>query len=243
MSLITHPENQNALLYYDSNNVKGFKAPVPIPYPVPMFANDVADGVGTIVKDFQFNGKLPSDASTLSYVLNQDPADISESDIAPFLSYMYSANTIERSGPNETIKNIISPETLQKLKDDYKTKHLQYIQELTDPISGSIGAYGRDSDESENQRALQTGLRRYIQYPTPTIGDTNRLKAPIIPFDASFTIAGVNGFRYGDVLKFNGLPDRYTINTVFSIMSINHNVSDIGEWNTEIRCIMRPKID
>ena len=243
MSLITHPEIQNVLLYYDSNNVKGFKEPVPIPYPVPMFANDVADGVGTIVKDFQFNGKLPSDASTLSYVLNQDPADISESDIAPFLSYMYSANTIERSGPNETIKNIISPETLQKIEADYKGKHEQYVNELTDPISGSIAIYGKDKDESENQKALHTSLRRYIQYPTDTIKNTNQLKAPIIPFDASFTIAGINGFRYGDVLKFNGLPDRYTINTVFSIMAINHSVSDTGEWNTEIRCIMRPKID
>ena len=243
MSLITHPEIQNVLLYYDTNNVKGFKEPVPIPYPVPMFANDVADGVGTIVKDFQFNGKLPSDASTLSYVLNQDPADISESDIAPFLSYMYSANTIERSGPNETIKNIISPETLQKIEADYKGKHEQYVNELTDPISGSIAIYGKDKDESENQKALHTSLRRYIQYPTATIKNTNQLKAPIIPFDASFTIAGINGFRYGDVLKFNGLPDRYTINTVFSIMAINHSVSDKGEWNTKIRCIMRPKID
>jgi hypothetical protein len=44
-------------------------------------------------------------------------------------------------------------------------------------------------------------------------------------------------------LKFSGLPKRYTNNTVFCIIGINHSVSSTGEWNTSIQCIMRPKID
>jgi hypothetical protein len=58
LKLITHPEYQNTLLYYDSNNVKSFSN-VPKAFNVPMFANNE---IGTIVKDFSFNGKLPSDA-------------------------------------------------------------------------------------------------------------------------------------------------------------------------------------
>ena len=237
MALITHPEQQNALLYYDTNNVKGFSN-VPKAFSIPMFANTNDTKVGTIVKDFQFNGKLPTDASTLAYVLNQDPAEISESDIAPFLSYMYSANTVSRVGRNEAIGNIINDETLLEIEKKYEERYDQYAREL---VAAQV-KYGSDIN-AENQKALHTSLKNYVQYPTPTIQDTNKFKAPIIPFDASFTIEGINGFRYGDVLKFEGLPDRYTKNTVFSIIGINHSVSDTGEWNTEIRCIMRPKID
>ena len=120
----------------------------------------------------------------------------------------------------------------------YRKRHEQYGEELEE----SLIKYGSDIN-AENQKALHTSIKNYVQYPTPTIQDTNQFKAPIIPFDASFTIEGINGFRYGDVLKFEGLPDRYTKNTVFSIIGINHSVSSTGEWNTEIRCIMRPKID
>ena len=72
---------------------------------------------------------------------------------------------------------------------------------------------------------------------------TYQLKAPVIPFDCSFTIDGINGFKYGDVLQFDGLPKRYTANTVYSIVSTTHTVSTNGEWTTQIRCIMRPKIN
>ena len=234
MSLITHPEQQSALLYYDTNNVKGFSN-VPKEFDIPMFANHPA---GTVVKDFTFNGKLPSDASTLAYVLNQDPAEISESDVAPFLSYMYSANTVERSGPNETIKNIITQEVKDEIDAKYEKRHKDYKTELT----AALNNYNIDRT-NDTQKALLIAMKNYVQYPTPTIQDTNKFKAPVIPFDVSFTIEGINGFRYGDVLQFKGLPDRYTINTVFSIIGINHSVSTQGEWNTEIRCIMRPRIE
>jgi len=235
LKLITHPENQNALLYYDSNNVKSFSN-VPQPFAIPMFANDP---IGTVVKQFSFNGKLPSDASSLAYVLNQDPGEISESEIAPFLSYMYSANTVTRtSDGNETISNIISVETVKEIQEKYKKRHDQYLNEL----KTAINKWGQDHT-NENQEALHTAIKNHIQYPKETLEDTNQLKAPVIPFDASFVIEGINGFRYGDVLEFKGLPARYTNNTVFSIISINHSVSSIGEWTTDIKCIMRPRID
>ena len=240
LKLITHPENQNALLYYDSNNVKSFSN-VPKAFNVPMFANNE---IGTIVKDFQFNGKLPTDASNLAYVLNQDPGNISESEIAPFLSYMYSATQTQRDEfGNDKVSHAQSPETLQKIDQSYKDNNAKYLRDLTDAESGAIAIYGKNMDESKNQTALHTSLQKYIQYPKSSLEDSVNLKAPVIPFDASFTIEGVNGFRYGDVLEFSGLPKRYTNNTVFGIIGINHSVSDEGEWTTEIQCIMRPRID
>jgi hypothetical protein len=75
MALITHPEISNALLYYDCNRVRFNKNITP--YSVPMFAND-QNGNGTIVRDFAFNAKIPDSVKTLSYVLNQNPEEISE---------------------------------------------------------------------------------------------------------------------------------------------------------------------
>jgi hypothetical protein len=65
----------------------------------------------------------------------------------------------------------------------------------------------------------------------------------MFPWDVNFTIDGINGLRYGDVLKFNGLPTRYQANTVFSVISLTHNVSADGIWKTNVKCIMRPKIE
>jgi hypothetical protein len=240
LKLITHPDFQNTLLYYDSNNVKSFSN-VPKAFNVPMFANNE---IGTIVKDFSFNGKLPSDASNLAYVLNQDPGNISESEIAPFLSYMYSATQTQRDEfGNDTVSHAQSPETLKKIDQSYKDNNAKYLFDLTDSVSGSIAIYGKAMDQSKNQTALHTSLQKYIQYPKSSLEDSVNLKAPVIPFDASFTIEGVNGFRYGDVLEFSGLPKRYTNNTVFGIIGINHSVSAEGEWSTGIQCIMRPRID
>jgi hypothetical protein len=69
------------------------------------------------------------------------------------------------------------------------------------------------------------------------------MTAPIFPFTVSFTIDGINGLRYGDVLTFDGLPARYRAHTVFSITSITHNLGNDGKWTTDISCIMRPNIE
>jgi hypothetical protein len=85
-------------------------------------------------------------------------------------------------------------------------------------------------------------MKKYLQYPTPDIRKSQQIVSPIFPFDASFTIDGINGFRYGDVLEFPGLPKKYTDNTVFLITSIVHNITSDGTWTTKISCIMRPSI-
>ncbi len=69
------------------------------------------------------------------------------------------------------------------------------------------------------------------------------MSAPIFPFVADFEIDGINGIRYGDVLQFDALPKRYTTNTVFSVIGVNHTVSVDGQWKTSIKTIMRPSIE
>jgi hypothetical protein len=234
MQLITHPDLPEFLVYYDA---KFTDLSVKVePYSVPMFSNHPN---GTVVRDFKFSGKLPSDVSSLAYVVSNDSSELSESDIAPFVSYMYSANTVTRSGAHEAISNIITQEQLDEIKQKYKEAHERYIKALTDAKT----AFGSDLTNPEKQAAINQALTKYLQYPTPSIQETNQLTAPVIPFEAEFTIDGVNGFRYGDVVTFDGLPTRYKQNAVFSIMGITHTVGTDGQWTTTCRCIMRPNID
>ena len=216
MTLTPHPDIPNAVLYADAESIKLKEI---IPYKIPMFANDPR---GTIVRDFQFSAKLPNSVKNLSYVLNQG-TDISTEKIAPYMNFMFNADNTDAI--NTIIKN-------------YETTHFKTILEL----HLAQAAYGEEPQDSDRRKELRSATAEYLKYPTPDVRKSQQLTAPIFPFDASFTIDGINGFRYGDVLEFPGLPKKYTVNTVFSIIGINHTVSSDGAWTTKVTCIMRPNI-
>ena len=207
----------NQVIYADAGYIE--KQGV-TPYSVPMFANHPN---GTIVQDFQLSAKLPTSVKNLSYVLNQG-TDISEEKIAPYMNFMFNAD---------------DPAGLNTIIDNYKLKHNLAVQKL----SVAAVKYGLSPQDSETQSDLNAALLEYLKYPSDDIRTSQQLTAPIFPFDASFTIDGVNGLRYGDVLAFDSLPKKYTANTVFSIIGINHTVGTDGMWTTKVKCIMRPNLD
>jgi hypothetical protein len=240
LKLITPPDGSQALLFYDANKVLNQKTAADVkPYPIPMFANDSR---GTIVRDFKFSTKLPDSVKNLSYVLNQDPDKISEQDIAPYMNFMYLSNKVVRT--TNSIGNItdtINPDAsniAQTLANKYRDTYLKYQKQLQDAKED----FAKNPTSTHKQTALRNALRKYIQYPSDNIEQSNKLAAPIFPFDVSFTIDGINGFRYGDVLQFEGLPVRYRLNTVFSVLNVTHTIGSDGIWTTNVRCIMRPKI-
>lgn len=227
LQIVTFPTSTTELFFSDTKYLKDLKKstatdpPKPVyPYSVPMFANHPN---GSIVQEFTFSARLPDSAKNLSYVLNSGPG-ASESDIAPYLNYMY--NSRNADDVNKAIKR-------------YSDNHLKIIQTLQDTKQ----RYGQSPYVPENQQALFNALVEYIKYPTDDIRKSQQLTAPMFPWDVDFTMDGINGLRYGDVLKFNGLPTRYQANTIFSVISLTHNVSSDGIWKTNVKCIMRPKID
>lgn len=240
LSLITHPVIDNVLLFYDSNRVKIKQNAQVTEYPIPMFANDPN---GTIVRKFTFNAKIPDSVKNLSYVLNQDPEEISELDVAPYMNFMYNSANVVRTTDNRG--NVIEQQNpqaralLDKLKQQYREKYTTFLNDL----NKSKIEFGKNPTSTQRIAELRQSLTKYIQYPTPILTETNQLTAPMYPFDVELTIDGINGFRYGDVLQFPGLPERYRRNSVFSIISITHTISNSGEWTTKLKCIMRPKFE
>jgi len=249
LKLVTHPTFQDALLFADVKCLKpipetksevqeshsfvwtnGETITIPLqetdpdpvqPYIVPMFANHPE---GTICRDFKFSASLPENAKNLSYVLNTSDA-ISENDIAPFMNFMYTAGAGDADAIN-------------KFREKYEQNYNSKIEALT---SAKLN-FGNDPTDEAPQLQLRKALYEYMKFPTPNIQASQLASAPVFPFQASFTIDGVNGLRYGDVLIFHALPSRYKVNTVFSIIGITHNVTTQGQWTTGVNCIMRPNI-
>ena len=221
LALVTYPYDTSKLFLTDSKYVRTpADTTKVIPFSVPMFANHE---YGTIVHDFSFESKLPESAKNLSYVLNSS-SDVSEEDIAPYLNFMYNGKNVD---------------AVNRILAQYNRQHVRASKELLDAKT----KFGQSPDVPSVQAELNKALKKYIQYPTDDIKNTNLLTAPLFPFTVNFTIDGINGLRYGDVLTFDGLPTKYRVNTVFSIISINHTVSNQGEWKTQITCIQRPSIE
>ena len=223
LKLVSHPLFTTKLMLMDHNFVDGGKineTQKVVPYSMPMFSNHPN---GSVVRDFSFSAKLPESAKNLSYVLNSTD-DVTELDIAPYMNFMYNAQNKDQ---------------INKLQQKYRTAHDNIIQRLAEARI----KFGESPSIDELQASLQKALAEYVKKPFPDFRKTSQMTAPIFPFDASVTLDGIHGFKYGDVLQFDALPLRYRMNTVFSIINISHTVNGNGEWITTLKCIMRPSID
>ena len=222
LKLVSHPDDPTKLLFMDANYIleKTTSTANVIPYSVPMFSNHPN---GSIVQSFTLSAKLPENAKNLSYVMNSGD-QVSNSKVAPYINFMYSAQNKDQI--NELIKR-------------YKSEH----EKIIDDLAIAKIQFGDSPNVPELQQSLYKALAEYIKKPVADFRTSQLMSAPIFPFEATITIDGINGFRYGDVVQFEALPMRYRMNTVFSILNVSHNVSSTGQWLTELKCIMRPSIE
>ena len=96
--------------------------------------------------------------------------------------------------------------------------------------------------DDEATKLLQLALEKYVTYFTDDIKKSMNSTKVIFPMDLEFTIDGLNGFKFGDVLQFDGLPKRYLDAYVFTVIGISHEVSTSGEWTTTLKCNPRVRI-
>jgi len=238
--LVSHPDNPNYLLYTDRNYL-GDKKQI-TPYNVPMMANRER---GSVVRDFKFEAKLPSNMQSLMYTTTNSD-NISEEQIAPYMNFMYNNSDKIRikDDKGRTLEVMQDADgkngkSESELKSKYKESHEKYLKAL----EVAKQEFGDTKLNLSKQSQLKAAIQKYIQFPTPDIKTSAQMQSPIYPFDVEFTIDGINGFRYGNCVEFDVLPQKYKNDTTFSIKSITHNVNTTGEWTTVIRCIMQARFD
>jgi hypothetical protein len=229
LKLVSDKNNLSQLIFTDTSFLKSIdpdtnKTKLVRAYSVPMFANHK---FGSVVRDFKFNATLPESAKNLSYVLNSGDK-VTNDQIAPYMNFMYNSN---------------NPTAINEAIAKYKARHLEILDHLYNAkkINGEY-PYSWLIKDTSGPAALYKALSDYIKMPTDDIQKSQQITAPIFPFTTEFTIDGINGLRYGDVLTFEALPLKYRVNTVFSVISVTHTVSTTGEWTTAVKCIMRPSI-
>jgi hypothetical protein len=238
LKLTADPSYPLLMYFRDANWIFDPSNPKPQPFLIPMFANDPR---GTIVRDFKLSAKLPSNAQSLMYAINSSDK-VTEDQVAPYMNFMYNNAATKRSGTGANTTDTVvygDKEMTRKLAEQYKETHEKYLKQLHDARE----AFGADPTNTQKQISLAAALKKYIQYPRPTIEQSNQLAAPVFPIDAEFTIDGINGFRYGDIVDFPGIPEKYRRCTTFTIKGISHSVSEAGEWTTKVSCMMRPRFD
>jgi hypothetical protein len=228
------PDQQDNLLWFDKKLIANMDSK---PFSIPMNSNHE---FGTVVREFTMDAKLPDSVASLSYVLSGNVGKLNESEISPFLAYMYSTNTVVRDGNRET-RTPLTKENEDAVKNLDKT-YREKAQSVLRSLINAKTDLGNNYKNTTKKGTLKSALKQYISYPTESIRESNRIAPPVIPIQVDFTIDGINGFRFGDILIFDMLPSRYRNNVVWQIINITHSVNEYGAWTTKIKCHMRTKI-
>jgi hypothetical protein len=209
--LIFHPELPSTLMYHDAEYL-GFDRNV-AEYEIPVFASV---DKGTIVREMKLGYDLPDE---FKYALfNFNAANISPNKASSYNSYLISGGE-ERSDQEVEWK---------KKHDDAKIVLAEAKSNLT-----------YDYRDSERIKKLQAALQTYVNYPTPSLKESLNQQKPRWLYTLEFTIDGINGFRFGDVLQFRGIPQRFRDDFVFNVEKVTHNVDATGEWTTTLSCRSR----
>ena len=212
--LTQHPELDSVLYYYDINYYDPSIAVQE--FYLPVFAQD---GGRTICREVSITNKVPDTLKKMIYGIRGGTS--SDQPITLTNAYIYS-----------------TPDERQKLRDDHKKNHANALSDLAKKKL----AFAQQPGGETVYNSLKKSLQQYITYYDENIETSLNNTKPIFPLEISFTIDGINGFKYGDVLNIRGIPGRYSRNFVFMITGISHKVNAQGNWSTTISLVSRVRI-
>ena len=214
MVLVQDPIVDAALLYYDANYLGGETSVTE--FTMPIFATKTGRSV---VRDFNLTSNVPNSVKQLIFGLNAGDAETLKQ--VAYNPYIYADG-----------------ETKKKLEEEWKVKHEKALKQLAE----AKVTFAKRPKDAEAQKILSAALQFYCTHFTPDIKKSIERTKAVFPMEAECTLDGINGFRYGDVLNFDGLPSRYTQSFVFTILGISHEISDTGQWITRLKCNPRVRI-
>jgi hypothetical protein len=214
LGLVQHPTIPEALLFYDTNFIT--TSALVEEFTIPIFAT--ATGA-SVVRDFTLTSKVP--AAVQNMIFGIDSSKTSTQRQVAYNPYIYADEA-----------------TKKKLATDFAKEHINALSDL----AVKKYTFSQRPSDKQNIQNLQRAIEKYVTYFTPNIEESVGTNKSIFPMDLEFTIDGINGFKFGDVLNFAGLPKRYTDSFIFTIIGVSHNITTAGEWTTTIKCIPRIRI-
>ena len=214
LALVQDPIISEALLFYDTNFVT--TNTLVKEFTLPVFAT--ATGA-SVVRQFSLTSNVPNSVKNMIFGIDSNKSSTQKQ--TAYNPYIYA-----------------DVENKKRLEKEWAEDYLNAIESL----KVRKHAYALVPTQIENVSNLVKSLENYVTHFTPDITKSIGLNKSIFPMELEFTIDGINGFKYGDVLNFAGLPKRYTDSFIFTILGISHSVSTNGEWTTTIKCNPRIRI-
>ena len=213
LALVQDADIPEALLFYDTNFVSSNKQVNE--FILPAFATKTGR---SIVRELSLNNQLPNDVKNMLFTFSTPlPGIQKQVSLAP---WVYSIG-----------------ERRKEFEEQWKINHIAAVESLEE----NSNTFAKRPTDPEVMKRLQFALTQYVTYFTPDIRNSINTNKVTFPLELEFTIDGINGFKFGDVLNFDGIPKRYSETFVFSVSSIVHSVSNDGEWTTKINCLARVK--
>ena len=216
MALIQHPTIFDALIYYDTNYVTTGNAPA-LEFVLPVFATKTG---ASVVREFSLTSNVPNSVKNMVFGIDSNKTGTQR--VTTYNPCIYA-----------------NAETRIQLAKDWELEHHRAVYALAEKKEEIAKKPEKDEQIIKELKQI---LEKYVTYFTEDIVKSIGNNKSIFPMDLEFTIDGINGFKFGDVLNFNGLPKRYTDSFVFTVLGIEHTVSNEGEWTTKIKCNPRIRI-
>ena len=148
---------------------------------------------------------------------------------------IFGVNSLETGTQKQVAYNAYiyaNQETKTKLQEEWRTTFKNTRNDLA-VNKNDIALKPIDEQAIEK---LQKTLAMYVTYFTDDITKSINYTKAFFPMNLEFTIDGINGLKYGDILQFDGIPRRYTDSYVFMIVGITHTVTETGDWTTGVTC-------
>ena len=215
MVLVQDPLIEDALLYVDSNYID--LTTVVQPFSLPAFPGLTGRSA---IKSFSLSTNVPTSVKTMIFGINSLETGTQKQ--AAFSSYIYADEATRKELENKWRETYgITKLDLAIAKNDIALKPL----------------------ESPAIERLKDALAMYVTYFTDDIKQSLNYTKAYFPMNLEFTIDGINGLKFGDVLQFDGIPKRYVDAFVFMIVGITHSVSTDGQWTTSVTCNPRVRLE
>jgi hypothetical protein len=208
MVLVQDPLIEDALLYTDANFVDSSAS-------VQEFSLPAWPGLTgrSVVRNFSLSTNVPNSVKNMIFGITS--AETGTQKQVAFSSYIYA-----------------NAETKKKLEETWKTSYKTNIVSLA-KAKNDVAYKLTDGPAA---KTLQEALAKYVTYFTDDIKQSLNFTKAFFPMNLEFTIDGINGLKYGDILQFDGIPKRYKDAFVFMIVGITHTVSTSGDWTTQVTC-------
>lgn len=138
-----------------------------------------------------------------------------------------------KSGPQQTDVRTAKDSEIDKDKFD---KEFEEAKRAYDELKWAFRKTGAGEKFSTDMKGAFAKYKRASRGTTGNAKGSHWLNRALYPVELSLTLDGINGFKFGDVIKTNLIPKTYNepeSDMVFVITKITHTIKD-GVWETKL---------